>query len=648
MVILQILKNKEMRVILISVFVFLMYPLFAQDAKPGNDALVALFPDAMGIWAERKSEIKFSWDKGKIKVAKEEMEEMLFPKDESSNYAGSNRVYYSSFYNLKNWEAYTLLPDGKKVKVSNSSTHSSQSSFVFYDDSKEIEFLYPAITKGARGITKSEYEVTDAHLLSPFYFDSYFPVANGALTISYPEEIELNYIIKGQHKEKVTVKKETKKGRTVLTLQATNIPGANFYADAPPAPYFLTHVVFFIEKVKDENGVMQPYLGTQKDLAKYYYSHIKHLETEAGPEVKQVTDSVIRGKTDAVEKAKAIYKFVQQSVRYIAFEEGMGGFVPRNAELVCNRRYGDCKDKSSLLVSMLRHAGLKAHFTWIGSRQLPYDYTEVPLPVTDDHMICALDLNGKFVFMDATDSYIPFNIPASHIQGKQAFILMNENHFVIERVPVPDENYSLFADTSFITLQNKMVKGKIKIHTTGYQTNELMHYLEARTGKAREEYLQSYCQRGNNKVSIKNIQFRIDTLQSTAQITADFDLPDYVKYLGNEIYINMNINKPYVSQEIDYPKRKVSVESDYKLTMRHVVVLQIPDNYKLATAPEVKSYDNDVWGVSISSAQKGNELFYVREFKNKHLYLQPDSFEKWNKVLEHLFPTYKQSFVLDR
>lgn len=279
---------------------------------------------------------------------------------------------------------------------------------------------------------------------------------------------------------------------------------------------------------------------------------------------------------------------------------------------------------------------------------MPYDYSEVPLPVTDDHMICALELNGRFVFMDATDSYIPFDVPASHIQGKQAFIVKSENDFVIERVNVPDETYSVYADTAFITLQDKMVKGKIRIHTTGYQTNNLMHYLESRTGKAREEYLQSYCNRGNNKVTVKNIRYSIDTVQNKALITADFDLPDYVKYLGNEIYVNMNLNKPYLGEEIDYPKRTIPIEYDFKNTTRHVVVLQLPDEYKLTTSPQVKDHSNEVWGVSISSFQKEKELYYVREFKNRHLYLQPSSFEKWNKILEQLFPTYKQSFVLSK
>lgn len=635
-----------MKFLFSTVCCLLFAGVFAQNKKIDVNAVMQQFPDAMAVWLDRKTDIELTWKNGEIKVQQKEFEDLLFTKDESSNFAGSNSVYFSYFYKLKNWDAFTLLPDGKKIKVTNSTTK-SRSSFVFYDDSKEIEFLYPAISKGARGITNVDYELTDPHLLSPFYFENYFPTASAAIAITYPEELELNYLVKG-NKDIVQVKKETKKGKTTLTFEAQNVAPVNFYGDAPPSSYFLTHVIFYIQQAKTTQGVMAPYLGTAKELAKHYYSNIADLDIAGGKEVKEVTDSLIKGLRTQEEKAKAIYKFVQQSVRYIAFEEGMGGFIPRNPELVCTRRYGDCKDKSALLVSMLRYAGLKAEFTWIGSRQLPYRYSEVPLPITDDHMICALELNGNTIFLDATDSYIPFETPASHIQGKEAFIVSSAEQFKIITVPTAEPGYSLFDDTTYLRIENKQLKGKIKIHTTGYETNDLLHRLESRTGKAREDYLQAYCYRGNNKVSIKNIKVDIDTLAHHAVISADFELPDYAKFLGNEVYINMNLLKIYTGQEIDFPKRKIPIEYDFKSTMRHVVVLDLADGYKVSEMPALKNYQNEVWGVQLSSKQADGKLYYTREFKNNNLYLYPDAFEKWNKVLENLFPVYKQSTVISK
>ena len=100
----------------------------------------------------------------------------------------------------------------------------------------------------------------------------------------------------------------------------------------------------------------------------------------------------------------------------------MGGFVPREAGLVCSRRFGDCKDMASILTEMNTAAGLTAYFTWIGTRDLPYKFTQVPLPLVSNHMICTIYLNGKYVFLDGTDPTCVFGLTPAGIQDKEAMI----------------------------------------------------------------------------------------------------------------------------------------------------------------------------------------------------------------------------------
>lgn len=122
-----------MKFLFSTVCCFLIAGVFAQNKKIDVNAVMQQFPDAMAVWLDRKTDIELTWKNGEIKVQQKEFEDLLFTKEESSNFAGSNSVYFSYFYKLKNWDAFTLLPDGKKIKVTNSTTK-SRSSFVFYDD----------------------------------------------------------------------------------------------------------------------------------------------------------------------------------------------------------------------------------------------------------------------------------------------------------------------------------------------------------------------------------------------------------------------------------------------------------------------------------------------------------------------------------
>lgn len=78
------------------------------------------------------------------------------------------------------------------------------------------------------------------------------------------------------------------------------------------------------------------------------------------------------------QQATIIYRWVQQRIHYVAFEDGMNGLVPAAASEVCRTRYGDCKGMSNLLHTLLRARGLDAHLSWVGTRMLPYNYSELP------------------------------------------------------------------------------------------------------------------------------------------------------------------------------------------------------------------------------------------------------------------------------
>ena len=135
-------------------------------------------------------------------------------------------------------------------------------------------------------------------------------------------------------------------------------------------------------------------------------------------------------------QAKALYNWVRNSIKYIAVEDGLGGFIPDNPSAVARKRFGDCKGMSCLLATMMRHAGLDAHECWIGTRDIPYTYTENYTPFVDNHMITAYKHNNTWYFLDATDEFIPFGYPSAFIQGKEALIGIDKENYVLETVPV--------------------------------------------------------------------------------------------------------------------------------------------------------------------------------------------------------------------
>ncbi|MCU0781990.1 MAG: hypothetical protein MUF04_12940, partial [Akkermansiaceae bacterium] len=98
---------------------------------------------------------------------------------------------------------------------------------------------------------------------------------------------------------------------------------------------------------------------------------------------------------------------------------------------------------------MMRHAGLNARECWIGTRDIPYSYSEVYAPIVDNHMITAYNYKGTWLFLDPTDEFVPFGYPSGFIQGKEALIGLPNTQFTLQKVPVmhAEANFVAITDT---------------------------------------------------------------------------------------------------------------------------------------------------------------------------------------------------------
>jgi hypothetical protein len=326
----------------------------------------------------------------------------------------------------------------------------------------------------------------------------------------------------------------------------------------------------------------------------------------------------------------------------------MEGFVPREANLVCSRRFGDCKDMASILTSMLNYAKVPAYFTWIGTRDIPYDYTEVPLPIVDNHMICTIKTGEEYIFLDGTDAGCIFGMPPSSIQGKQAMLSINEKEYKILRVPVMSKGKNVVTDSTFLELTEKGITGIVKIEMKGYYASNMHSILNYKNEEERKDYFKDYFSRASNKIKFSDWNITENAEHSETTITANFELPDYGKKLAGEWYLNMNLFKWYEHQEIDYPKRTLPIQFSFLRHSSYVTAVKIPMGYKLGFMPKSDTFKNDVWGFAMNYSTSKDFVYLTQEFDTDQLMLYPDQFEKWNKVLEQLFPNYKQTISFQK
>jgi hypothetical protein len=631
----------------------LFYCLFAgslyfSSRAQSPDVIRQKYPGENSVVLNHSIAYKISLQGGQPVVQSDETHQIMYLSASAGAYLSKYGFTHSSFHELQQYTAYTRTASDKKVKVDNFTTTDSKSNGIFYDDVRETSFDFPDVTPGAVGNLELSILHKDPHLLSPFYFTRGIPVVNAALKITFPKEMSLKYMVKGDHANKVVFSSEERHGEITYTFQVKDLEAEKSYDDAPDEDWYATMVIFYIEKYRDETGQTINYLSSPDDLYRLDRGFLKNINKAISPELRQLVDSLCRNTHTDGEKARNIYRWVQQNIKYIAFEQGMEGFIPRDANLICNRRFGDCKDMSSILTFMLRTAGVQAYYTWIGTRDLPYTYTETPLPIVDNHMICTIRLGDKYIFLDGTDPTCVFGMPTEFIQDKQALVAIDDSSYKILTVPVMAKETNRLTDSTWLELTDQGLKGKIWVDLTGYYSMRLQGVLASMNEKDYDDYMKKRFFRGSNKFHLDS--FRVINLNDKGHIrlTASFTLQDYAKYIDNEWYLNLNLFKFYVHDEIDYPKRKMPIEYNFLDKRNYIITLKIPDGYKVSYLPAGKSYHNAVWGFDLGYDQTGDKLILRQEFDNDHLMLQPDQFADWNKVLENLFPLYKESVTLSK
>jgi len=639
------MRNRN-RICILSFFFLGVSLLCLSQNSDEIDKIRSEYPDANAIMLKKTSAFKIYLENNSIKGTYKEHEEMLINKETGIEYR-SKSVPTSNFIEASNIEAFILIPNGKKYKkkeVEKIEKKDDPDMNVFFDDQKLYSFTYPSAQVGA--ILNLDYQLTykEPRFLGSHFWANYVPDLNNELKISVQKNIHIQYKLFNTEGLDLEFTKEEKGNEVIYTWKSKSKKPITRYSDAPNFRYYEPHMIFYVTDYEVQ-GEKKKLLGTPKELLQWYTDIQKNLNKTEDKQLKKTTDSLVAGVTDEEEKVKRIFYWVQDNISYVAFEDGLGGFVPRDAGMVCSRKYGDCKDMASIINEMLRMAGIKSYLTWIGSRDIPYTYSDVPTPSSDNHMITSyLDKNNKWVFLDGTGKKASIDVYTSFIQGKQALIGITADSFQLATVPIRDASASQAIDSITIDLKDKVIIGKGKAQLTGYDALDYFYRSENKSKDELDEYFKDYFSKGNNKTSFEDVVMQ-PILRGPINFTYRFNSPDYANYDQNEIYLNLNMDKGLILEKIK-DERKVPVSMKHTTKKRLIVTLNIPEGYKIQYVPASVKKENEKAGFSSTYEVKNNQLIHVFDFYINTLMLQPSDFDQYNLIVAEQVKASNQSISL--
>ncbi|MEY5047757.1 MAG: hypothetical protein RLZZ175_1116 [Bacteroidota bacterium] len=603
------------------------------------------------VYLKKREHLDLQLINDSLVITSEYYSEMLHL-TEQSHQLSEKSVYHSHFMELASIDAKTLIPIKKNkfetIPVTKFETQDNFGAGVFFDDGKQTSFVYPAVRVGARTILNYKQKIKEPRFISSFFFSEHLNVLSSEFSISHPEGIKLRFQVFGIDPKLLTFS-ESKKGNIItVTWSANKIAVHKMEDESPNLRYYAPHIMMFVEEVTTKLGDKKKFSGDIKSLYKFFYGFVKDQVNIKEPTVDKLVDSLVSKSKTETEKAKKIFYWIQDNIKYIAFEDGFGGFIPRTPGAVLSKRYGDCKDMANLTTYMLKQAGIKAYLTWIGSRELPYTFDENPSPSAANHMICTAKIDEKWLFFDATGMYMPFGLPTDMIQGKQCLIGIDENNFEKTFVPILDKEQNTRTDSVNISIKGNAILGAGVNVLQGYPKIDLIYTQLTHDPKKQKDAIASYLQKGSNKFFLENEQILdLYNRDKVAKINYNFKIEDYAKTIDDEIYINLHLKKPFYNTQTK-PERDISIEKDYKFIDDEIVVLQIPQGFKLSYLPHGQEFASKYFGYRISFEQIGNKIKMKRSVWLDALLLQKENFDSWNTMVTELSKAYREAVVLKK
>ena len=121
-------------------------------------------------------------------------------------------------------------------------------------------------------------------------------------------------------------------------------------------------------------------------------------------ELKELTARLAAAGPTEAQRAMAVMKFVQDEIRYTGIEEGEGAYRPTPPNVVLARRYGDCKDKTLLAVTLLKALGFEAAPALVSTRWKAEVANHLPSPGLMNHVVVRAVIAGQVYWVDATST----------------------------------------------------------------------------------------------------------------------------------------------------------------------------------------------------------------------------------------------------
>jgi hypothetical protein len=490
-----------------------------------------------------------------------------------------------------------------------------------------------------------EKSTLDPLYFNTIYFSDKYAAANKEIILKIPrwmnvrmKEININ----GYSITKTAIYND-KDDCDIITYKCSDLVAVKEENYSPGQSYIYPHLLAL---ANDENkSATSIYFKSTQDQYDWYKNLTSTLSEEQNQIIAEQAKEIVKGKTTDLERIKAIYYWVQENIRYIAFEDGIAGFKPDAATEVLRKKYGDCKGMANLTKNLIKALGYDARLCWLGTNHIAYNYYTPSLAV-DNHMICAVIYNGKTYYLDTTETFLGFGEYAERIQARQ-ILIENGKDFTLANVPTTTVDMNGDVVKKKLSIEGKNLIGTVTHYWKGEEKENLLNSLNSNKKDKLENNFHNILSNDNQNYEIKNLVYS-PLNQYDGDVTASYILnfKNSVDVFDKSYYIILDNDKEYENFVVDTTKRNHDLWLPFKVNIMKEVELVLPENYMVSNKPDNLNIKNENYLISINYDIVGNKVIYKKMIKIFNPKITKTAFSDWNADIKKLTQNYSETLTL--
>jgi Domain of Unknown Function with PDB structure (DUF3857)/Transglutaminase-like superfamily len=360
---------------------------------------------------------------------------------------------------------------------------------------------------------------------------------------------------------------------------------------------------------------------------------------EASPEIKQkVAELTVHAGTPFA-KMLALADFMQSEIRYVGIWLGIGGYQPHTAPDVFSHRYGDCKDKATLLSVMLKEVGIQSYYVVINSERGSVSPSIAPHLGLFDHVILAIRLPdgvsdrrlqailqdsklGRLLIFDPTDELTPFGSLRGDLQASYA-LLVTPDGGELRQMPQLNPGSSGTIRTASVTLDaNGVLRGQVEDQRFGdaasWQRDEL-RIVEKDSDRIKPVERLMTDSLGSFQITKATMTNLKDAMQPFTWQWS-FVAPNYAKSAGDLLLVRPRILGVKAEGLLETKEaRKYAVEFPGPRYDSDSFSITLPPGYEVDELPPPTDADYSFGSYHSKTVAEGNVLHYTRSLEIKQL-----------------------------